>query len=114
MLDLAWPPADSLWMTYRRQRPWFWFQPDKMPSVTYIRTRMGPHIARAGWDPWDYTGFPGVDPSLDRDPRTRVSEWGSMNLAGGLLPDSNHDGTPDGRVQWADVMTAAHGDHPRQ
>ena len=33
-------------------RPWFWFQADKMPSVTYIRTRMGPHIARAGWDPW--------------------------------------------------------------
>ena len=30
-----------------------------------------------------------------------------MNLAGGLLPDSNHDGTPDGRVPWADPMTAA-------
>jgi pectin methylesterase-like acyl-CoA thioesterase len=88
-------------------RPWFWFQSDKMPSVTYIRTRMGPHIARAGWDPWDYTGFPDVDPSLDRDPRTRVSEWGSMDLAGNLLLDSNHDGTPDGRVSWADQMTAA-------
>jgi hypothetical protein len=88
-------------------RPWFWFQADKMPSVTYIRTRMGPHIARAGWDPWNYTGFPGVDPSLDRGPRTRVSEWGSMNLAGSLLPDSNHDGTPDGRVSWADPMSAA-------
>lgn len=86
-------------------RPWFWFQDDKMPSVTYIRTRMGPHIAHAGWDPWNYTGFPSVDPSLDRDPRTRVSEWGSMNLAGNLLPDSNHDGTPDGRVLWADQMT---------
>ena len=84
-------------------RPWFWSTSEQMPSVTYIRTRMGPHIARAGWDPWN--GL--VDPSLDRDPRTRVSEWGSMNLAGGLLPDSNHDGTPDGRVPWADPMTAA-------
>jgi len=88
-------------------RPWFWFQSDKMPSVTYIRTRMGPHIAHAGWDPWNDTGFPNVDPSLDRDPRTRVSEWGSMDLSGNLLPDSNHDGTPDGRVTWADQMTEA-------
>lgn len=84
-------------------RPWFWLPSDQMPSVTYIRTRMGTHIARAGWDPWNYL----LDPSLDRDPRTRVSEWGSMNLAGQLLPDSNHDGTPDGRVPWADPMTAA-------
>lgn len=84
-------------------RPWFWLVSEQMPSVTYIRTRMGTHIARAGWDPWDYL----VNPSLDRDPLTRVSEWGSMNLAGQLLPDSNQDGTPDGRMQWADRMTAA-------
>src|SRR5437762_5917302 len=30
-----------------------------------------------------------------------------MNLAGGPLSDSNDDGTPDGRVSWADRMTAA-------
>ena len=70
-----------------------------MPSVTFIRTRMGPHIARAGWDPWNAI--------LDPHPRTRISEWGSMNLAGELLPDSNHDGTPDGRVSWADQLTEA-------
>jgi pectin methylesterase-like acyl-CoA thioesterase len=82
-------------------RPWFWSPSEQMPSVTYIRTRMGPHIIRAGWDPWDFL----LDPSLDRDPLTRVSEWGSMNIVGELLADSNHDGTPDGRVPWADPMT---------
>ena len=84
-------------------RPWFWQPSQQMPSVTYIRTRMGSHIARAGWDPWDYL----LNASLNRDPYTRVSEWGSMNLSGQLLADSNQDGTPDGRVAWADTMTAA-------
>jgi hypothetical protein len=74
-----------------------------MPSVIYIRTRMGTHIAHAGWDPWNSI----LDPSLDRDPRTRVSEWDSMNLADALLQDSNNDGTPDGRVPWADPMIVA-------
>ena len=83
-------------------RPWFSQAAEPMPSVTFIRTRMGTHIARAGWDPWNSI----LDPSLDRDPRTRVSEWGSMNLAGTLLPDANQDGTPDGRVAWADRLTA--------
>ena len=84
-------------------RPWFWLPSAQMPSVVYIRTRMGTQIAHAGWDPWNAI----LDPSLDRDPRTRVSEWGSMNLAGQLLADSNHDGTPDGRVQWVDQLTTA-------
>jgi pectinesterase len=84
-------------------RPWFYSPSQQMPSVTYIRTRMGPHITPAGWDPWDYL----LNPSVNRDPYTRVSEWGSMNLSGQLLADSNHDGTPDGRVKWADTMTAA-------
>jgi pectin methylesterase-like acyl-CoA thioesterase len=84
-------------------RPWFFSPSSQMPSVTYIRTRMGPHIARAGWDPWNEI----LNPALDRDPLTRVSEWGSMDLAGALLADSNQDGTPDGRVSWADPMTAA-------
>ncbi|HWL92223.1 MAG TPA: pectinesterase family protein, partial [Phycisphaerae bacterium] len=84
-------------------RPWFFLPSLQMPSVTYIRTRMGPHIAAAGWDPWNTL----LDPALDRDSRTRVSEWGSMNLAGTLLLDSNHDGTPNGRVSWVDQLTAA-------
>ncbi len=82
-------------------RPWLWDEPDQMPSVIYIRTRMGPQIARAGWDPWNSI----LDPGLD--PRTRVSEWDSMNLDGALLQDSNDDGTPDGRVPWANGMTPA-------
>ncbi len=75
-------------------RPWLWDEPNQMPSVIYIRTRMGGHIAKAGWDPGNY-----------HDPATRVSEWGSMNLAGALLQDSDGDGTPDGRAPWADRMT---------
>jgi pectin methylesterase-like acyl-CoA thioesterase len=84
-------------------RPWFYLPQEQMPSVIFIRTRMGPHITPAGWDPWDYL----LNPSVNRDPYTRVSEWGSMNLFGQLLGDSNHDGTPNGRVMWADTMTAA-------
>jgi pectin methylesterase-like acyl-CoA thioesterase len=84
-------------------RPWFYTPSELMPSVVYIRTRMGPHIAPAGWDPWNSL----LNPSINRDPFTRVSEWGSMSLTGQLLLDSNQDGTPDGRVGWADSMTAA-------
>lgn len=84
-------------------RPWFFLPAQQMPSAIFIRTRMGTHIASAGWDPSDYF----LNPSLNRDPYTRVSEWGSMSLSGQLLADSNQDGTPDGRVTWADTMTAA-------
>jgi hypothetical protein len=84
-------------------RPWLFSPSEQKPSVTYIRTRMGPHVIQEGWDPWDSI----LDPSVDRDPLTRFSESGSMNLSGALLADSNHDGTPDGRVSWADPMTDA-------
>jgi pectin methylesterase-like acyl-CoA thioesterase len=83
-------------------RPWFYSPSIQMPSVIYIRSRMGTHMAVAGWDPWN--GL--LDPSLNRDPYTRVSEWGSMNLTGQLLADSDGNGTPNGRVSWADPMTA--------
>ena len=83
-------------------RPWFFLPSQQMPSVTYIRTRMGPHIARAGWDPWNEI----LNPALNRDPLTRLSEWGSMDLNGVLLADSDQNGTPDGRVGWVDPMTA--------
>jgi pectin methylesterase-like acyl-CoA thioesterase len=84
-------------------RPWFYMPSEQMPSVVYIRTRMGTHIAAAGWDPWDFL----LPPSTNRDPYTRVSERGSMNLAGQLLADSDGNGTPNGRVSWEDSMTAA-------
>lgn len=84
-------------------RPWFYLPQEQMPSVIFIRTRMGPHIVKAGWDPWNSI----LNPAMNRDPLTRVSEWGSMNSSGGLLADANHDGTPDGRVIWADVMSAS-------
>ena len=99
MDDGTYAPNNSVFLG----RPWLFWPSEQMPSVTYIRTRMGPQIARAGWDPWNTI----LDPALDRDSRTRVSEWGSMNLVGTPLADANHDGTPDGRVSWADPMTAA-------
>ena len=86
-------------------RPWLWWEPRTMPSVIFIRTKMGPHIIPAGWDPWNETGVPGVNPNADRDPRTRFSEFGSMDLNGNLLADSNSDGSPNGRVAWTDPMT---------
>lgn len=84
-------------------RPWGLTDPGAMPSVIFIRTRMGPHIISAGWDPWN---FDGINPAIDRDPLTRFSEFGSTDLNGVPLPDSNGDGTPNGRVSWVDPMTA--------
>jgi hypothetical protein len=87
-------------------RPWQWWEPEAMPSVVFIRTKIGPHIITSGWDPWDVTGVPGVNPNANRDPLTRLSEFGSMDLSGNPRPDTNGDGTPNGRVSWADPMTA--------
>jgi pectin methylesterase-like acyl-CoA thioesterase len=84
-------------------RPWFYFPQEQMPSVIFIRSRMGPHIKGVGWDPWDSL----LNPAINRDPYTRISEWGSMNSFGGALADGNHDGTPDGRVSWEDAMSEA-------
>jgi pectin methylesterase-like acyl-CoA thioesterase len=85
-------------------RPWLYDPSQQMSSVIYIRTRMGTHIAQAGWDPWD--GLV-LSPAINRDPYTRYAEWGSMNSSGQLLADSDGNGSPNGRVSWADSMTAA-------
>jgi hypothetical protein len=86
-------------------RPWQWWNSDIMPSVLFIRTKIGPHIIGAGWDPWNNPGVPGVNSNADRDPLTRVSEFQSTDLNGNLLADINGDGTPDSRVPWTDPMT---------
>jgi len=86
-------------------RPWLWWEPETMSSVIFIRTKMGPQITTAGWDPWNNPGVPGVNSSVDRDPLTRFSEFGSMDLNGNLLADTNDDGSPNGRVAWIDPMT---------
>jgi hypothetical protein len=86
-------------------RPWMWWDPQTMSSVIFIRTKMGSHITPAGWDPWNDPGVPGVNSNVDRDPLTRYSEFGSMDLNGNLLADNNGDGTPNGRVPWTDPMT---------
>jgi hypothetical protein len=86
-------------------RPWQWWDSTIMSSVIFIRTKMGPHIISAGWDPWNDPGVPGANSNADRDPLTRFSEFGSMDSSGNLLADSNSDGTPNGRVSWTDPMT---------
>jgi hypothetical protein len=82
-------------------RPWLWTEPDTNSSVIFIRTKMGHHIIPLGWDPWNLSD---ADSKVDRDPRTRFSEFGSMDSFGNPLADSNGDGTPNGRVFWADPM----------
>lgn len=82
-------------------RPWHWDQ-GKIPSATFINTKMDVHIRSAGWDPWNLSGNPNTDP----DGTTRFAEFNTMDLAGNPLPlDAN--GVPLGRVAWADPMTAA-------
>jgi len=96
--DRTTAPNDSVFLG----RPWLFEPSEQMPSVIFIRTRMGTHIRSEGWDPWDTI----MDPALNRDPYTRFSEWGSTNVAGDPLPDLDQDGRPDGRVSWSDPMTA--------
>lgn len=89
-------------------RPWQWTSTNTiMSSATFIRTKMGPQIATAGWDPWNGSGdpnFPNGDPFPDAV--SRYSEFGSMDLNGvPLTLDAN--GVPVGRVSWADPMNAS-------
>jgi pectinesterase len=94
------PPGASPSSAYLA-RPWHWEQAGKLPSVTFIHTKMDAHIRTAGWDPWDLSGNPNTNP----DATTRFSEFGTLDLAGSPLPlDAN--GVPIGRVPWADPMTA--------
>jgi pectinesterase len=86
-------------------RPWQW--PDvnggSRASVTFINTKMGPHISTTGWDPWNGAGGIAVNP--DPDGVTRYSEFNSMNLNGDPL-NVGANGVPTGRVNWADPMTS--------
>ncbi len=86
-------------------RPWQWDEPNTKSSTIFIRTRMGPHIRAAGWDPWNVTGTSTSNP--DPDGGSRYSEFGSMDLGGNPLPLDPDTGMPEGRFEWADPMTAA-------
>jgi pectinesterase len=89
-------------------RPWHWPASDggKVASVTYINVKMDSHIRAAGWDPWNGAGNPPINPNPNPDGATRYSEFNSMNLTG--LPFAvDGAGVPNGRVAWADPMSAA-------
>jgi polygalacturonase/pectin methylesterase-like acyl-CoA thioesterase len=75
-------------------RPWRWYEGSKA-SVTFIRTKMGPHIVAAGWNKWDQKGNPDTQPATV----TRYAEFGSMDLAGKALDVSQ-------RVEWSRQLSA--------
>ena len=75
-------------------RPWRWYQ-GSLASVTYIRTKMGPHIVPAGWNKWDQKGNPDTQPATV----TRYAEFGSMDLSGKPLDVSQ-------RVDWSKQLSA--------
>ena len=101
------PPGAGVNSTYLG-RPWHWPASDggKIASVTYINVKMDSHVRAAGWDPWNGAGNPPINPNPNPDGVTRYSEYNSINLAG--VPFAlDGAGVPNGRVAWADPMTAA-------
>jgi pectinesterase len=74
-------------------RPWQW---DRGPraSVTFVRTRMGPHIAAAGWHPWH------VERNTAPGETSRFAEFSSTDLEGRPIDVSN-------RVPWARQLDPA-------
>src|SRR5205823_3451333 len=72
-------------------RPWQYAT--RIPSATYLNTKIGPFVKTDGWNPWD---------SGNTDPAStsRYAEFNSMDLAGNSLDVS-------GRVAWSHQLTAA-------
>jgi pectinesterase len=68
-------------------RPWQW---DRGPvaSVMFVRTRVGPYIAPAGWHPWDAAR------NVAPEKTTRYGEYGTMDVEG-------HPVDLAARVPWA-------------
>jgi pectinesterase len=73
-------------------RPWQWDRGSKA-AVTFLRTKMGPHIKSEGWHPWD--GEKNTKP----EENTRYSEFGSTDLDGKPIDLS-------GRISWSKQLTA--------
>lgn len=81
-------PADSTYLG----RPWK-YDRGSVASVTFIRTKMGPHIKAAGWHPWH------ADRNTEPEKTTRYAEFGSTDPDGNPLDVS-------GRVEWSRQLTA--------
>src|SRR4051812_16535713 len=75
-------------------RPWQWDRGRK-PSVTFIRTKMGPHIKPEGWNPWNLKDKPNEHP----EENTRYAEFASSDLDGKPLDVSS-------RVPWSKQLSA--------
>lgn len=75
-------------------RPWQWDR-GRRASVTFIRSKVGPHIRPEGWNPWHLKDKQNTDPAAV----TRYAEFGSTDLTGKPLDVS-------GRVPWAKQLTA--------
>jgi pectinesterase len=74
-------------------RPWQWDRGRKA-SVTFIRTKMGPHVRPPGWDPWNRQDNPNTRPAET----TRYAEFASKDLEGRPLDVSQ-------RVPWSRQLT---------
>ncbi len=74
-------------------RPWQWDRGPKA-SVTYVRTKMGPHISPTGWHPWDAKN------NTDPGKTARFSEFASTDLDGNPLDVSK-------RVAWSHQLSEA-------
>ncbi|HEY7090086.1 MAG TPA: pectinesterase family protein [Tepidisphaeraceae bacterium] len=74
-------------------RPWQWDRGSKA-AVTFVRTKMGPHINPAGWHPWD------AEKNTQPGDTTRFAEFGSTDLDGKELDLSK-------RVDWAKQLSVA-------
>jgi pectinesterase len=72
-------------------RPWQW--QNTKPAVTFVRTKMGPHINPAGWHPWDEKA------NTSPGEHSRYAEFGSMDQAGKPLDVSR-------RVAWSHQLSA--------
>jgi pectinesterase len=74
-------------------RPWQWDR-NKSAAVTFLHTRMGPHIAAPGWHPWN------VERNTDPAAHSRYQEFASTDLQGRPLDTS-------ARVPWSRQLTPA-------
>jgi pectinesterase len=75
-------------------RPWQWDRGRKA-NVVFIRTRMGNHIRKEGWNPWDRPNNANTKPAET----SRYYEFGSIDAAGNPLDVS-------GRVPWSRQLSA--------
>jgi pectinesterase len=75
-------------------RPWQWDR-GRNAAVSFVRTKIGPHIRPEGWNQWDRPNNPNTQPAKT----ARYSEYGSVDADGKPIDVST-------RVPWSHQLTA--------